>query len=308
MKMQESDYVSFQRACVMLAEKLMATKEEVALWAWLGKRCGGIDAYSSPRPSICSKATGCDDFKPEHCGSFAPSPQFAHIPGDLEESATPWGWVADAYFLRREVESFNPSKVGRYISWGELIARWGAYGLTESDVLSKVRGRIHDDELTDMAPLFGGTEVGGKTGAPVSWAMFPLADIEAIEVRDFHGTADTTVKVGAGTTSASILPTGIPTGAIIERFKLTDAWADKLKHITRNPFLRPALMCEGCRKSGKTPATPHRWNPVVLAEILIERDGRNRRAMEAVITHHFPEWQDAWFESMASDEVDEYAA
>lgn len=201
MKTQESDYVSFQRACVMLAEKLTATREEVALWAWLGKRCGGIAAYSSPRPSTCSNADGCDRFKPEHCGSFAPSPQYAHIPDDLEEHTAPWEWLTDAYFLRREVESFNPSQVGRYISWGELLARWEAYGLTENDVLSKVRGRIHDDELTDMAPIFGGTRIGSETGAPSSWAMFPRADVEAIEARDFPGTAGRAAKVGADGTA-----------------------------------------------------------------------------------------------------------
>jgi hypothetical protein len=106
----------------------------------------------------------------------------------------------------------------------------------------------------------------------------------------------------------STLPPGIPTGVIIQRFKLTDAWADKLKHINRNPFLRAALMHWGCRKSGKTPATSHLWNPVKLAEILIDRDGRNYRAMEAIITHHFVDWQDAWHDSMERDESDEYAA
>ncbi|MCX7178898.1 MAG: hypothetical protein NTX56_09050 [Proteobacteria bacterium] len=67
-------------------------------------------------------------------------------------------------------------------------------------------------------------------------------------------------------------------------------------------------MREGCRKKSKTPATPHLWNPVKFAEILIGRDGRNRRAMEAIITNHFADWQDVWHESMECDEAGEYAA
>jgi len=120
-----------------------------------------------------------------------------------------------------------------------------------------------------------------------SWIdAYALARTE--ELPADSGSGDGAVKGGAGGTAAvSTLPAGIPTGTIIEWFRLTDAWADKLKHICRNPFLRAALMREGCRKSGKTPATPHLWNPVRFAEILIERDGKNRRAMEAIITHNF---------------------
>jgi hypothetical protein len=74
--------------------------------------------------------------------------------------------------------------------------------MEENDTLIKVRGRIHDDELTDFAPLFGGTEIGGLTGAPKAWAMFPLADVERIEAREFPPAStagDSPTVSGAGT-------------------------------------------------------------------------------------------------------------
>lgn len=116
------------------------------------------------------------------------------------------------------------------------------------------------------------------------------------------------VKAGAGTTAVSTLPEGIPTGKIAEKFKLSEAWKSKLTHLKANPFLRGALMRQGCRHEGNKRRMSHLWNPVRFAEILIERDGKNRRAMEAIITHHFADWQDVWHESMESDEADEYAA
>lgn len=133
-----------------------------------------------------------------------------------------------------------------------------------------------------------------------------LARIEELPAES--GSEGDTVKVSAGGTAVSTLPAGIPTGTIIQKFKLSEAWKSKLTHIKTHPFLRGALMREGCRKKSKTPATPHLWNPVKFAEILIGRDGRNRRAMEAIITNHFADWQDVWHESMECDEAGEYAA
>jgi hypothetical protein len=104
--------------------------------------------------------------------------------------------------------------------------------------------------------------------------------------------------------ATSKLPPGIPTGEIANAFRLTSGWVEKLKHVARNPFLKPALMRQGSRKKGKTPAAPHLWNPVTIAWLLILRDGRNARAMEATITHHFPAWQDAWAEHLQDDDTD----
>jgi hypothetical protein len=205
-KTQESDYVSFQRACAMLAEKLKATREEVALWAWLEKKYGGIDAYITPKPSACCNADRCDDYNHELCGDelggvFAPPRQHGPAYDQVGESAKPWTWLLDAYFLRSEIDSFNPSPKWRCISWNELVARWGERGLDESDVRQKIRGRIRANELDDCASLYGVTELCGLGDGPATWAMFPLVQIKAIEARDFPGNAGDAVKVGAGRTA-----------------------------------------------------------------------------------------------------------
>jgi hypothetical protein len=245
--MQEGDYISFQKASAMLADRLSATREEVALWAWFGKRLGGFDAYVSPMPAPCRKMEGCGDYSPSRCDGFAPPLQYGYPPDRVCDDDKPWTWLADAYFLEHDIESFSPAKAGRYISWNDLLTRWQAYGLDEDEISIKVRGRIHDDELTDIAPLFGGTVIGSETGAPPSWAMFPQADIDAIEVREFshirnrlpgadtNGTAGGAVKVGAGETAKrnqwtdvalkalwqeSILP-GMTQKALAEKYGVT---------------------------------------------------------------------------------------
>lgn len=158
--------------------------------------------------------------------------------------------------------------------------------------------------------------------SPQQWAAWALRSGYALPVRlqsvyaqtgelppDLTS-ADEAEKVGAGVAAVSILPPGVPTGTIVQKFRLSDAWKSKLTHIKSNPFLKDALMHQGCRKKSKMPATPHLWNPVRFAEILIARDGRNLRAMEAIITNHFAVWQDVWHESMQkeNDEADEFAA
>jgi len=101
----------------------------------------------------------------------------------------------------------------------------------------------------------------------------------------------------------TVLPPGVPSKEIMARFKLPEAWKYKLSHVGRNPFLEKcgALMQQGCRKSGKSPVSPHLWNPVKFAEMLIQRKVKTRPAIERVIPDRFPDWQDAWDNAQAVD-------
>jgi len=101
----------------------------------------------------------------------------------------------------------------------------------------------------------------------------------------------------------TVLPPGVPSTEIMSRFRLTDEWANKLSHIARHPFLKKcgALMKQGCRKSGKRPASPNLWNPVKFAEMLIQRKVKTRPAIERIIPDRFPDWQDAWDNAQAVD-------
>jgi len=99
------------------------------------------------------------------------------------------------------------------------------------------------------------------------------------------------------------LPTGVPSSEILHQFKLDDAWADKLRHVDRNPFLKAALLRKGCRKSGKNPGALSLWNPVKFGEILIKRDGRSRVAVARIIENRFPKWHDEWDAAQSIDET-----
>jgi hypothetical protein len=106
--------------------------------------------------------------------------------------------------------------------------------------------------------------------------------------------ASDNIHVGAGEI-AKALPAGVPTTEIITGFKFDNKWADKLRHVEKkNPFLKPALMTPGSRHSATKTRASHLWNPVKLAEILIEREHKPRKAMAAIIGHRFPRWQDEW--------------
>lgn len=195
--MMEGDYISFQKAVAMLAARLSATREEVALWAWLGKRHGGLDAYDSPKRYNGSASP------------VLPSP----TPDQVCDGDRPWTWLFNSYFLKQEIESFDPAKgMGRFISWGDLLTRWQAYGLDEDEVRAKVRGRASGEDVVALAPIFGsmGMEKEEEKEAepdksriygPDAWAMFSLTGIETIETRDFPGTAGRAVEVDGSETA-----------------------------------------------------------------------------------------------------------
>lgn len=203
--MEEGDYISFQKASAMLTDRLTApraTREEVALWAWFGKRHGGIDAYVSPK---------------RYNGS-APPVLPSPTPDQVCDGDRPWTWLFSAYFLKQEIESFDPTKgMGRFISWGDLLIRWQAYGLDEDEVRAKVRERSSGEDVVALAPIFGaaGTETReekeadpGGIYAPDAWAMFPLAAVEAIEAQELPHIRNSLPNADEGGTPGSVSDAG----------------------------------------------------------------------------------------------------
>ena len=179
-------YISYQQALNRLQQRLKATQEEFAMWAWLGRHAGGFDAYLSPELTDCIRADECASFDGSRCRSFAPPRLAPPIPDQFESSVNPWSWQVGAYFLSADIETFDAEAGLRWIAWPALVERWQQFGLNEDDTREKVCALVVTDQLFVAAPVFGDTTLISGVGAPDAWAMFPLADIEAIELQDFN--------------------------------------------------------------------------------------------------------------------------
>ena len=82
---------------------------------------------------------------------------------------------------------------------------------------------------------------------------------------------------------------GIPSTEIIEKFRLDDKWSEKLRKPGSYKYLLPALV-----QRGKPGGEQHRWSPVKLGKILIDKKERNQTAVATVIFRHFTVWADEW--------------
>lgn len=271
----ESDYISFQIARAMLEKRLSATSGEIAMWAWFGKRNGGFDPFTSCKPAPYGNAT-----EPPRLYPPAPAQVSARDCSSL--------WLAGAYFRKTDIEGFDPAEVGRFISWGDLLTRWQTHGLSEAEVLMKVRGLIDYDEIDDaVAPIFGLTELEGSNLAPKEWALFKREQIEAIEKRDFLQTAvaqndDESIgdegkpqTAGAGGTAKS-LPAGVPTAEIIEKFKPTDSPATEAsQQSAQQPVAPTAVSGDNHQKAGAVGTASN--TTVVQAEQQASESGTSKQ-------------------------------
>ena len=167
--------------------------------------------------------------------------------------------------------------------------------------------RSDADKLIRGSGACGSGAIGGST------ITASIRKPDAIVVKDTAPPAATSGAPEKGTPHApmksrNLLPAGVPAAEIIEKFKLGDAWAEKLRHIDRYPFLKVsgALMQQGCRKSATSKGMPNLFNPVKFAEMLIEREGKMAQQMKRVIESRFSLWQDEWDAAQAIDAPDEW--
>ncbi len=271
--LNESGYISFQKASEILAKRLSATKSEIAMWAWLGELSNrqsldGLAAFANHAPSTCCRADYCHEFDPSRCAALPP-PRL-HTPNyDVaSKNDDVWLWLSGAYFLETTIDEFDPIRAGRFISWCDLLVRWRARGLSEGEVLEKVRQRIvGDGELTDMNPIFGRTEISGANGVPKESAMFELEKIQAIEERDFPIDGEISAVEGspivvAGDTAVYAQIVRIKRAALITRYQREwPAIEDDLRHSNEN----------GLRDAAKLPNQHGYWNEAAVVRWAEER-------------------------------------
>lgn len=95
----------------------------------------------------------------------------------------------------------------------------------------------------------------------------------------------------------SNLPPGVPTKEVVEALLLNDALANKLSHIDRYTYLKPALMRKGDPKASAREMRTHLWNPVKLGQILCRKKLKNQAAVYYCIKKKLSKWFDAWCEA-----------
>lgn len=96
-------------------------------------------------------------------------------------------------------------------------------------------------------------------------------------------------------------PRGIPSATIIEKFRLTSEWENRLKHWKRYNYLKPPLLVQpGARGNGNG---KNLWNPARFAVMLRDKQNDNQKRLHTIIENHFVEWFDEWCEISGWNDV-----
>lgn len=168
--MSDKKYWSYEVAFESLQKRLLATNEELDAWTYIGHADGGIDAFDKPNDN---------QSKPPHKRHFTDSP-------------------LGAYFLREQIESFNPDDSRRYLTLQELTDRWVEH--YKPDKL--VQEYVATARLEPINVLRGHSEqtIDASEGALIpDLSLFAMAQVREIEAQDF--------SVVAGNTDSSLWAT-----------------------------------------------------------------------------------------------------
>lgn len=177
--MEKSDYIPFREAMDTLSKRWGATDSELAIWAWIGSEHGGLTPFDNDEPTQClfahatptkgdqsppagyDKNWRCKSFDESKCCGFSP-----RLRAHSKNSSNNVGiaeWVQGAYFLREAIDSFNPSKVGRFISWAAVLTQCCERGYSRVNAEKTLRDRVKQDKLIQWHKVF--IEVNDKQGS-----------------------------------------------------------------------------------------------------------------------------------------------
>ena len=173
-------YIAYPKAMTQLAKRLKASREELAVWIFMGPEIGGLPAYLNANEL---------DPLPEFC--FGP---YSGDDPDCRDYLSP---LTPCWFRQQDILNFTPPE--RYITGAELIDRWRPH--LDVQVEAFIRAKIEEDRLQDIHPISGltqGSMSGDEWYPPMSSGSFELSKIEAIEKEDFNltegGTSETTAN------------------------------------------------------------------------------------------------------------------
>lgn len=122
-----ADCIEYRKAIHILSKRLGAAPEELAIWAFLGTECGGLDIFTKESGQL-EKLTFVD-------GNFS----HYYLPR-----------LRRCWFRRSDVEQFKPQE--RFITGAALIERWRQYDKDPEDL---IRMEISRGHLEACHPTFG---------------------------------------------------------------------------------------------------------------------------------------------------------
>lgn len=156
-------FIAYPKAIHQLTARLNATPAELAAWIWNGPKDGGIAAYLN-------------------ANELDPPPRFFYTVGsENQDYIAP---LMACWFKEEEIDQFVP--VDRYITGEALIDRWGQRPALHA--VAFIQAKITESRLSDIHPIYGGTRGTFAEYAdwpPLEGGLFPLSQVEQIEVEDF---------------------------------------------------------------------------------------------------------------------------
>ncbi len=170
------DWVPFPEAQRVLERRHQATREEIAIWVFLGAGAGGLDGHLDA-PMYAGAAT------PPLC-----------LFDELRDEAELLPHLMRAYFDRAALEAFVPGE--RYVTYQQAVEELLPFASDQASACALLRARAVSGELDALHPMTVVTQHCHGHGAdpryaPLEKGMFAKSAIEALIASNFPGAKTT---------------------------------------------------------------------------------------------------------------------
>lgn len=155
-------FIRYLNARKILAHRLKATPDEIAVWIWMGR----LKAYIG-------------------VGELDPPPRFNYDLGDGGDFDYLSPLMA-LWFRENDIINFQPKPADRFITGKALIERWREQAENQPEAF--IWAKIAESRLLDAHPIFGTTQgffSDGASNPPLESCLFTLFHVEKIEEEDF---------------------------------------------------------------------------------------------------------------------------
>ena len=245
--------IAYPKALKLLAERLEATPDELAVWVGLGHKDHGLDAYRNANDL---------DIPLRFFFDFSDGDDFDYL--------SP---LMGCWFREDDIRNFKPAD--RFITGATLIERWGKQPGLQPEAF--IRAKIAESRLSDMHPIYGGTQGTSPENTsypPLSVGLFALREVAAIEAEDFgvDKEFDESSSGSCQSASADLIRQNFPVIRDIDANEIW--WKEKMADAERYGLL-------GCRvgEGKKGRGVGSLWRPDMIAGWLVDRHAKGKAGL-----------------------------